>query len=153
MTEAGGVEVRPVTAEHREALATFSCRAWAEPWTAEVEATIHCLADELELSDAMVARGLWAGDELLAVVVWRKVPLHAWCQSLVLAVQTGHQRGGYGRRLKELELDEARHAGCTVMISRVHRRNRAMMKLNESLGANFERIEGDADYALCIIAL
>lgn len=35
----------------------------------------------------------------------------------------------------------------------VHWDNTAMMALNESLGANVERIDGDLDYAYCIIPL
>ncbi len=153
MTEAGGIEVRPVTQADREALARFSCRVWGKPWTAEVESTIHCVADELELSNVMTARGLWSGDALIAVVVWRKVPGTTWCQSLALAVQNGHQRRGHGRRLKELELQAAKQAGCNAVTSKVHWSNTAMRRLNESLGANVERIDGDPDYALHVIAL
>lgn len=147
------VEVRPVTAADRHALAHFSCRSWGQPWTDEVERTIHHLADELELTDTLLVRGVWAADELLAVVVWRMVPGTSLCQSLVLAVQTGHQRQGHARVLKEIELDEARRAGCTAVISKVHWDNDAMMHLNQSLGANVERIDGDRDYAYCIIPL
>jgi GNAT superfamily N-acetyltransferase len=147
------VEVRPVTTADRGALARFSCRTWAHPWTDEVESTIHHLADELELTDTLVARGVWAGGELLAVVVWRIVPQTSLCQSLIVAVQTGHRRRGYARRLKQIELDEARRAGCTAAISKVHWDNAPMMKLNKALGANVERISGDRDYAYCIIPL
>ena len=63
------VEVRPVTAADHDALARFSCRSWAHPWTDDVETTIRHLADELELTGTLVARGVWAGGELLAVVV------------------------------------------------------------------------------------
>jgi hypothetical protein len=147
------LEVRPVTAADRDALARFSCRSWTHPWTDDVETTIHCLADELERTESLVALGIWAGSELLAVVVWRMVPQTSLCQSLVLAVQTGHRRRGYARRLKQIELDEAQQAACTAVISKVHWDNAPMMKLNKTLGANVERIDGDPDYAYCIIPL
>jgi len=147
------VEIRPVTAADSDALARFSCRSLADPWTDEVETSIHHLADELERTDNIVARGVWTGEELLAVVVWRMVPDTPLCQSLVLAVQTGHRRRGYARMLKQRELDEARKSGCTVVISKVHWDNRPMLKLNKALGANIERINGDRDYAHCIIPL
>jgi hypothetical protein len=147
------IEVRPVTAADREALARFSCRSLAHPWTDEVETTIHHLADELEMTDSLVARGIWDGADLLGVVVWRMVPTASLCQSLVLAVQTGHRRRGYARTLKRIELEEARQASCRAVISKVHWDNTPMMKLNKSLGANVERITGDRDYAYCIIGL
>jgi hypothetical protein len=147
------IEVRPVTAADRHALARFSCRSLAHPWTDEVETTIHHLADELELTDSLVARGVWAGGDLLGIVVWRMVPQTSLCQSLVLAVQTGHRRRGYARMLKDVELDEARQTACTAVISKVHWDNGPMMKLNKALGANVERINGDGDYAYCIIPL
>ena len=81
------------------------------------------------------------------------VPQTALCQSLILAVQTGYRRRGYARRLKQIELDEARKAACTAVISRVHWDNGPMMKLNKALGANVERINGNRDYAYCIIPL
>lgn len=147
------IEVRPVTAADRDALARFSCRSLAHPWTDEVERTIHQLTDELELTDSLVARGVWDGGELLAIAVWRIIPQSSLCQSLALAVQTGHRRLGYARTLKKIELDEARHASCRVVISKVHWANTPMMELNKSLGANVERINGDRDYAYCIIRL
>lgn len=147
------VEVRRVTAADHDALARFSCRSWAHPWTDEIETSIHHLADELERSDILNAWGIWAGEDLLAVVVWRIAPGTPLCQSLILAVQTGHRRRGYGRTLKQLELDEARQAACTAVISKVHWDNGPMMNLNKALGANVERITGDRDYAYCIIPL
>lgn len=152
MTVPDESELRSITAADRTALARFSCRSWGEPWTDEVEATIHGLADELEQSAALNARGLWAGDQLVAVVVWRVVPGTSLCQSLVLAVQTGHRGRGYARRLKELELDEARQAGCTAVISQVHWDNAPMMAINRSLGANIER-SPSRNYAYCIVRL
>lgn len=147
------VEVRPVTAADHDTLATFSCRSWAHPWTDEIEASIHHLADELALTESVVARGIWNGDDLLAVVAWRMVPQTPLCQSLVLAVETGHRRRGYGRRLKQIEIEEARRASCTAVISKVHWDNGPMMELNKALGANVERINGDGAYAYCIIPL
>ncbi len=148
-----GVEVRPVTAADRDALTRFSCRSLAHPWTDAVEATVHVLADELEVTGSLVARGIWAGTELLAVIVWRMVPQTPLCESLVLAVQTGHRRRGYARRLKQIEIDAARRSGCSVVISKVHWDNGPMMMLNKALGANVERINGDRDYAHCIIPI
>jgi hypothetical protein len=94
---------------------------------------------------------VWARDELLAVVAWRVLPESSLCQSLILATRTGHRRQGHARLLKQVELDEACKAGCRAVISKVHWDNRPMMKLNKSLGANVERINGDRDYAYCII--
>jgi GNAT superfamily N-acetyltransferase len=153
MTPADAGEVRPITTDDRPCLSRFSCRSWGQPWTDDVEASIHVLADELEHTDSLIARGVWVADALVAVAVWRIVPQTPLCESLVLAVQTGHRRRGYARRLKQLELDEARRAGCSVVISKVHWDNGPMMGLNRSLGANVERISDDPDYAYCLIRL
>ena len=93
------------------------------------------------------------GDELLAIAVWRIIPAVSLCQSLILAVQTGHRRRGHARKLKQIEIDAARRASCRAVISKVHWDNTPMLALNTSLGANVERIGGDRDYAHCIIAL
>ena len=146
-------EVRQVTPTDGDALRRFSCRSWAHPWTADVEASIHCLADELERSASLVAWGLWSDDELRAIVVWRILEQARLCQGLILAVANGHRRQGHARTLKQLELDEARRAGCRAVISKVHWDNRPMLRLNEALGANVERIDGDRDHAHCIVPL
>lgn len=118
MTLASPPELRPITSADRGVLERFSCRSWAEPWTADVEASIRCLADELPLSEAIAAQGLWAGEALVALVVWRVIPTTTLCESLILAVETGHRRQGYARRLKTVELRVAREAGCRAVISK-----------------------------------
>jgi GNAT superfamily N-acetyltransferase len=153
VTTGGDVDIRPVTQAHRDLLQDFSCRNWAEPWTGDVEVTVHMLADELGPMTAIQANGVWRRDDLLAVAAWRPVPGHSFCQCLALAVATGHRRRGYGRMLKAKVLDEARQAGCSVVISKVHWGNHAMLELNDALGANIEQIPGDNDYANCIIPL
>jgi GNAT superfamily N-acetyltransferase len=146
------VDICPVTAADRDALARFTCREWARPWTAAVEATVHCLADELAHSRALQARGAWVGDELVAVVAWQLLPGTSLCQSVMLAVHIAHRRRGYGRTLKNALLGEARRAGCAVVASKVHWDNTPMLQLNKALGANVERSD-DPGYAYCVIPL
>ena len=111
------------------------------------------MADAL-CSDEVEALGLWLGDELVGVIAWRRArerPEVVRCS--LLAVRTGFVRRGYGRRLKQALLERARQEGARAVESIVHYDNDAMIGLNVGLGANVERIPGDPDYVVCVIAL
>ena len=155
MTNPGEVStLRPVTESDRLALATFTCRAYREPWTDVIEEMVRDrLADELELGNVDAA-GICCDDELCGVVAWRlddsSPPL---CRSILLAVRTGHRRRGIGRRLKDHLLVQARVAGAAAVVSLVHWDNDPMIELNVQLGANVERLPGDNDHCRCVIAL
>jgi hypothetical protein len=148
----GAGEIRPITADDRAALASFSCRSFGEPWSDVIEEMIReDLAHEIERSEDVVARGLWVDGQLVGVVAWRIDDASHRCQGLVLAVAIGHQRRGYARRLKLLEIEGARRAGARVVVSTVDWDNEAMLQVNASLGANIERIAGNVSQALCVI--
>jgi GNAT superfamily N-acetyltransferase len=114
------------------------------------------LADALE-DGGVDALGLWVDGQLAGLVAWRVEPAGpsgtSICRSIVLAVQNGHVRRGYGRRLKEDMIERAREDGAAAVVSIVHWDNNAMISLNVVLGANVERIDGDPDHCNCVIAL
>lgn len=146
--------LRELSADDEPALTTFSCRHFRQPWTEVVEEMIReRLAHALRVGDAQ-AVGLWRDDELLGIAAWRIDPDDpSLCRSILVAVAHGNARRGYGRILKEAVLERARLAGAVVVVSIVHWDNDAMIRLNESLGANVERIPGDQDHCRCIIPL
>lgn len=111
------------------------------------------MAAELELTNDLEAHGLWVGDQLTGVVAWRFEPEARLCHSILLAVDRRHQRRGYGRRLKEMELDWARRAGARAVVSIVHWNNDPIVNLNWGLGGSFSQPPGDAMHLNCVIAL
>lgn len=154
MSSPGELDVRPLTADDNKALAQFSCRSFAEPWTDLVQEMIReQLAAELRLADDIEARGLWMDDRLVGVVAWRLDPASMLCQSIVLAVEIGHRRRGYARRLKQVEIDWARRAGARAIASTVHWDNDPMIELNGSLGGSFTPLPDDPMHLRCIIPL
>ena len=114
---------------------------------------VHDLASEMELTDDLEAWGLWVGHELAGIVAWRLQADVGICRSILLAVDRRHRRRGYGRRLKEMELECARGAGARAVVSLVHFENVPVIQLNWSLGGTFSHPAGDPDHFHCIIAL
>jgi ribosomal protein S18 acetylase RimI-like enzyme len=153
VTPSADVEIRRLTPNDRQALAIFSCRGGGA-WTVAIEEMIRDrLADELELTDDLEAYGLWVGDQLAGVVAWRFKPEGQLCHSLVLAVDHRHQRRGYGRRLKEMEIAQARQAGARAVVSLVHWNNDPIINLNWGLGGTFSHPPGDPMHLHCVIPL
>jgi ribosomal protein S18 acetylase RimI-like enzyme len=144
--------IRALTPADREALASFSCRGYGEPWAELVEGMVReDLADALAVP-GVEALGSWVGPQLCGVVVWRidgSGPV--LCRGILLAVANGHRRRGHGRRLKRELVERARRAGAVAVVSEVHRDNDPMIDLNVSLGAAVDRIDGDPDHLLCVI--
>ena len=50
-------------------------------------------------------------------------------------------------------IELARAAGAVAIVSDVHWDNDAMLRLNQSFGANLERVAGDDEFARCVISL
>jgi predicted N-acetyltransferase YhbS len=153
VTSGAEVEIRALTPADRPTLARFTCRGYGEPWSDVIEEMVHDhLADALDASD-LIALGLWDGAQLCAVVAWRLDQPARICRVALLAVQNGQRRKGLGRRLKEEVVERARQSGALAVVSVVHWENDPMIELNAALGANVERIDGDPDHCLCVIAL
>lgn len=152
MTESSAQPVvRPLTAADEAALSTFTCLTYKEPWTVPVQEMIRDqLAGNLAIG-AVSAVGAWVDDDLRGVAAWKVEG--GICHSILLAVRTGQRRRGIGSLLKEAVLSEARAAGAVAVVSMVHWDNEAMIELNESLGANIERIVGDSEYCRCVISI
>lgn len=145
-------DIRCLTPDDRWSLAEFSCRGYGEPWSDLVEEMVRDdLADAIAVS-GVEAAGLWVGPQLCGVVAWRIDPASpTLCRGILLAIQNGHRRRGYGRRLKRELIQRTRHAGAVAIVSEVHRDNDPMIQLNASLGAVVERIDGDPDHLRCVI--
>lgn len=97
--------------------------------------------------------GRWEGDDLVAFAAWtsdRRRP-EVWV-ALMVGVRVGFHRKGYGRSVKEELLRFAARAdGVEFVRSTVHRDNRAMLRINEALGAELI-VEGRRDeYVECLI--
>jgi len=111
------------------------------------------LADELALG-AATAVGLWHKGQLCGVAAWKlqdgPPPV---CVCALVAVQEGFQRRGFGRRLKNEVVEQARAAGAVAVRSIVHWDNDPMIQLNVSLGASVETLRGGPDYCVCVIPL
>ena len=150
-----GATAGPLTAAHGADLAAFACASYARPHTRLVEEIIQGqLLGELENDDMLKTVGVWTAGQLDGLAAWRiDVSDSIVCRSHLLAVRTGLRNRGLGRWLKEEVIQRAREAGAVAVISEVHWENDAMLKVNEQLGANIERIDGDRDYARCTIPL
>ncbi len=154
MTGPSDLEVRHLGPGDRSELEAFSCQNFGEPWTSIIEEMIrHYLPANLD--GAFVSGlGAWLDGRLAGLVVWQPDdddPLVL--RSSVLAVRNGVRRRGIGRLLKEALLSLAVESGATAVVSIVHWDNDAMIRLNEPLGANVERIPGDDDHCLCVIPI
>jgi GNAT superfamily N-acetyltransferase len=146
--------IRDLTVEDRAALESFDCRDFREPWTNEIEETIRERLVGSVASGDLTAIGLFTGDRLHGIAVWRidrgDPPV---CHSILVALQMGSYRKGYGRRLKEVVVERARCAGAAAVISVVHMKNERMLDLNARFGAAIEPDEADPRYRRCIIPL
>jgi predicted GNAT superfamily acetyltransferase len=152
----GGSTIRRLEEADAAELERFPCRTFREPWTDELEAVIReQLPYAVEHDRSIVAYGAFDGDELCAVAAVRYVDVEdeRVCRSLVLATRFGQRRRGMAAALKRFVIDDARKAGATSMISHVAWDNEAMLRLNARLGGSTRRIEGDPDFALCVIPL
>jgi GNAT superfamily N-acetyltransferase len=148
------VTIRALTAADRTALAGFTCARLGEAWGEAVQETIrHDLADQLAAGTAS-AVGLYDADGVLCgVAAWRIYDAMApvLCRSDIVAVAVRERRKGYGRALKQAVIDEARAAGAVAVASIVHRDNRAMIALNQQLGAIVQHNPEDPEHCRCVI--
>lgn len=148
------MQIRPLGEADRTALTTFACARLGEPWAEAVQQSIRDdLSDELA-EGRISAVGLFEDTRLCGVAVWRIFPgTPILCRAYTIAVAVGAQRKGYGRELKQAVLEAARLAGAVAVSSIVDRRNIAMLRLNEALGARIEYREDEPDTCYCFITL
>jgi RimJ/RimL family protein N-acetyltransferase len=97
--------------------------------------------------------GLHLDNTLVAVAAWNILPGDpvVW-RSIVVAVAEGHQRRGYGTRLKGLVVEKARTDGAAAITSVVHRDNLAMWRINEQHGAIFDPMNRLEEYFTATIS-
>ena len=147
--------LRPLTAADRSLLAGFTCSRIGEPWTEAVQHTIrHELAPQIA-TGVVTAVGRFDQDgRLCGLAAWRiyDVVPPVLCRGDIVAVAIGQQRKGHGRVLKNTLLQAAREAGAVAVSSVVHRENRAMIHLNQQLGAVVDTSRDD-DHCFCVIPL
>ncbi|MFN0090808.1 MAG: GNAT family N-acetyltransferase [Acidimicrobiales bacterium] len=146
--------LRELNASDEPALRRFQCRTLGEPWTAAVQDLIRGhLPDSIAGGHAQ-GLGLWDDDSLIGVVAWTEVHGNPGAAAIpVVAVAIGHQRRGHGRRLKSEALRRLHGSGHDIVTSAVHEDNEAMLRLNQSFGARFERDSGNPSYLTCVINL
>lgn len=147
-------EFRPLRAEHRSDLASFSCARFGQRWTRQVEDGIRGhVADALERGD-VYGLGAWDEGRLCGLVVWkpaRDYP-NIW-RSSILAVRNGYRSHGLGGRLKDAMLNIAREGSGVAVASVVHRENTRMREINEKRGGVYEQDAEDPDLLLYTIRL
>ena len=142
-----------MSAQDAPALRAFSCDASTrEPWLRIVEEVINPHVPDAIAGGFVSGVGLWDGDTLCALEVWRPDELDplTW-HSVVLAVRVGYRHRGNGRALKEHLIALARQVGVRAIASVVHEDNDPMLSLNVSLGATIRRFESDPTHFEVII--
>ena len=152
MSTAADLELLPITQEHGGALAAFRCATVDAPWTVPVEEYVRRLLISELASGRVDAVGLWEGEVLAAVVVWRMETAVPTCSCFYLATGLGFRARGCARRLKEWLVTLAGARDRLAVTSRVHQRNEVMLGLNTRLGAEFEPPNEDG-YLPCTIRL
>lgn len=117
--------------------AAFKCRQFRQPWTEPPEDLIRRnLAEALEQRRVFAIGGIIEG-KLVGLAAWGEEPGEPEHWNVpVLAVAEGHGGRGYGLLLKTHLVEIASQSGIKQVSSLVHRDNRAMLKINQSLGAS-----------------
>lgn len=149
--------IRPLGADDASLLARFDAFLNPRGWEEVVDEMIRVhLPGLLSTGTEMTVVGaISKSGELVGVVAWQRSDVGGVAFVPLLAVRFGRQHHGIGRLLKEYAMNRCRDSGYGALRSVVHRDNKAMVSLNERLGA---RVVPDPDdpyknYLACIIVL
>lgn len=150
-----GHNLRPFRAADVEALKSFKCSVPGEKYTQAVQRMVRReLPVALAADDADVGalRALVAENDdgsLVGIIVWGPVEddPEQWFVH-VLAVDRKHWRQGYGTALKLEVMSRVPLDGGEYVVSKVHRRNFRMLRLNKKLSVLDTKDPEDGDYRL-----
>ena len=146
MARVAGEQFVDLDPSHAPLLAALPIRRLGQPHTQVVADSISGIGQRL--GNGFEGVGLLDGVALRAVAIWREdPPLYGehpstWELSY-LATHASFPRRGYARRAKIEVLRRAQRAAVVQVISHVHQDNGGMLSLNDSIGGERRRVDGE----------
>jgi hypothetical protein len=146
------VPIRPYEKRDREQIESFVCVPHGQRWRLNAQVVIHEAPGECEEEHVNV---LVAAEQenVLGVAVYRQSPKDSTkCEICSIGVVIPRQNQGIGLSLKTALITSViTTTDIREFVSTVHKRNGAMLKINERLEATTEKDPEDGEYWLTLV--